>query len=235
MLSVAVLHSGGAYPERVIEYLSGQPGADVRSYVLPVDLPLIVDDAGEFLPSEVAAAQVVIAINIHLNLLAELPYTMGEGDGEGKALLVPREDPLWVRPGLMSQVTRACARFGIETAFPKPFCELEPLTPAIAAFCEQYRAGRPRIAIDCAGGEIIASRCLRSSPCGLTAWVVEQIGGAPCDASLLQRLADLLHHRPCFASMAPDPELGDTIMHKSMRIIQSAGREALEAVGVRVE
>ena len=236
MLSVAIVHSGGPYPDRLKEYLSSRPGADVRSYTLPVNLPLIVDDAADFIPDEVGAAQVVIAVQLHPNLLAELPYVMGEdGSGQGKALLVPREDPSWVRPGLIGQVTRACARFGIESAFPKPFCELEPVTPVIRQFSEEYAAGKPQISLECADGKITQAKCLRSSPCGLTAWAVGRLSGAACDGSLLQKLADLLHQRPCLATMVPDPEIGDTIMHKSMWILQDAGREALKAAGVEVE
>ena len=235
MLSVAIVHSGGPYQERLREYLSSRPGARVEAFALPVDLPLIIDDAADFIPEQVSQAQVVIAVQLHPNLLAELPYVMGENGSQGKALLVPREDPSWVRPGLIGQVTRACARFGIESAFPKPFCELEPITPVIREFSEQYAAGKPMLSIECQDGKIASAKCLRSSPCGLTAWAAGQLAGTPCDASLLQKLADLLHQRPCLATMVPDPEIGDTIMHKSMWILQDAGREALKAVGVEVE
>lgn len=233
MLTVAVVHSGGPYQERVCEYLRSHEGAQVTDFQLPVNLPLIVDDAADFVPMEVAEAEVVIAIALHPNLLAELPYVMGKG--QGKALLVPQEEPTWVRPGLMGQVTRACSRFGIESASPKPFCALEPMTPVISQFCREYRAGHPELELECHGGLIATARCLRSSPCGLTAWAAGQLAGMPCDASLLQRLADLLHQRPCLASMAMDRELGDTIMHASMDILRSAGRKALSKVGVKVE
>ena len=233
MLSVAVVHSSGPYQERVREYLGKQAGAEVAQFQLPVNLPLVLDDAAEFIPDQVAEAEVVIAIGLHPNLLVELPYVMGKG--QGKALLVPQEEPGWVRPGLAGQVTRACAKFGIESAFPKPFCALEPLTPVIKQFCEEYRAGRHEIEVACNGGVVSKATCLRSSPCGLTAWVMQHLEGTPCNEELLQKLADLLHQRPCLASMAMDPELGDTIMHKSMEILKDAGRRALERVGVRIE
>jgi len=130
-------------------------------------------------------------------------------------------------------VTRACARFGIENAFPKPFCELEPRTPVIAQFCEEYRVGRHEFRIECEAGVITAATCAKGSACGLTAWVVEQLVGQPCDDTLPRTVAELLHLRPCLASMALDTESGDTVMHHSIAIMEQAGRDALEALEVR--
>lgn len=231
MLRVAIVHSGGAYAERVIEYLSSPPEAKVLGYQVPADLPPMMDeeDAAAYLPAELADADVVVAINLHTALLSELPYVMSKGTA--KALLVPREDPSWVRPGLVQQVTRSCARFGIESAFPKPFCSLQPLTPLLAEFCDQYRVGRHRFTVHCRDGLIADAHCLSSSGCGLTAWVVEQLVGERCDDSLPHRAAELLHLRPCLASMALDDEDGDTIMHHAIAIIEQASRDALAEKG----
>jgi hypothetical protein len=191
-----------------------------------VHLPFVLDEAAEFIPVELQSAEVVIAVGLHPTLLAELPFVMGRG--AGRALLVPREDPAWVRPGLVGQVTRHCARFNIETAFPKPFCSLQPHTPIITQFCEEYRAGRHTLSLVCDGSMIVEASCTRSSPCGLTAWATPQLVGHHCNDHIARILADLLHHRPCFGSMAMDDELGDTIMHKAMEIIMDAGREAVK-------
>lgn len=233
MLSVAILHSGGAYPKRVQEYLESFPGARVAAYQLPADVPLMLeeDEAAMFLPTEAGQADVVIAIQLPAPLLSELPFMMGKG--RVRALLVPREAPSWVRPGLMNQVTRACARFAIENAFPKPFCGLEPMTPLISQFCEQYRVGRHSFSIGCRDGVIDRATGVTSSACGLTQWVAEQLPGQPCDATLVRTVAELLHLRPCLASMAMDDEEGDTIMHHSIALMEQAARDALEPQAVK--
>jgi thymidylate synthase len=233
MLSVAVVHPGGHYPVRVLEYLQTRSGARVTSLPVPANLPLDLDEdeAAAMLPPEVAAAEVVIALDLHPGLLAELPYAMGKGAGQ--ALLAPREDPGWVRPGLMNQVTRGCARFGIENAFPKPFCALEPRTPIITQFAEEYGVGRHRLQVRCEDGLIAAAECLTGSACGLTEWVAQQLVGQPCDDTLARTAVELLHFRPCLATMVLDAETGDTVMHRAIAIMEAAGREALDALEVR--
>lgn len=228
MLSVAVLHSGGAYQRRVKEYLESFPGAAVTAYQLPADVPLMLEEeeAAIFLPTDAAHASVVIAIQLPSALLAEVPFMMGKG--VARALLVPREAPSWVRPGLMNQVTRSCARFGIENAFPKPFCALEPMTPLITQFCDEYMLGKPHISLESRDGLIDRATCLTSSACGLTSWVAEQLVGQPCNETLVRTVAELLHLRPCLASMAMDDEEGDTIMHHSIALMEQAARDALE-------
>lgn len=233
MLRVAVLHSGGTYPGRIVEYLASFPGAQVAAYELPSNLPAFLDeeDAAGYLPAEAGEADVVIAVHLHSALLSELPFMMGKATA--RALLVPREDPSWVRPGLMNQVTRSCARFGIETAFPKPFCALEPMSPLLIEFCEQYKVGRHKFRVNCSEGVITGADYLSGSACGLTEWVVEQLIGLPCDESLEHQVAELLHLRPCLASMAHDPDGDDTIMHHSIAIMEQAGRDAVAEAEVK--
>lgn len=227
MLRVAIVHTGGAYVERVREYLQSVPGADVVAYQAPSDLPLMMDeeDAAALIPAAVAEAEVVIAVHLHYALLLELPYVMGKG--RGKALLAPREEPGWIRPGQMREVTKACARFGIESAFPKPFCELAPRTPVITQFSEEYQVGRHKFEVECAGGVVTAVHCPTGSACGLTDWVAEQLVGRPCDDTLPRAAVELLHLRPCLASQALDDETGDTIMHAAIHIMDEAATDAL--------
>ena len=44
MLSVAVVHPGGHYPVRMLEYLQARPGARVTGLQVPADLPLDFDE-----------------------------------------------------------------------------------------------------------------------------------------------------------------------------------------------
>lgn len=232
MLSVAVVHSGGAYATRVREYLESRPGARVTAFEVPANLPLMMDEAeaAEIIPADVREAEVVIAIHLHHALLLELPYVMGKGNG--KALIVPREAPDWVRQGQMREVTKGCGRFGIENAFPKPFCAFAPLSPLLKQFGDEYQVGRHQFHVRCQDGRVVSASCATGSACGLTDWVVEELVGRPCDGTLPRAVVELLHLRPCLASMALDDETGDTVMHQSIAIMDEAGQEAFESVEV---
>ena len=225
-MRVEIVHVGGRYFERVLAYLSGASRADVDAYQVPRSLPPVLDDASEYLPSELGAGDVIIAINIHPELLLEIPNMVGGGSTQ--ALIAPIEDPNWVKPGLQRQVTQACARNEMESAFPKPFCALEPSTPAITDFCKQFKVGVPEFRLEVREGKVAAAEAVRGSPCGLTAFVAKQLVGLPADESLPEKAGQFHHGYPCLSSMAMDPATGDTIMHKSLDIIREAVREALE-------
>ena len=227
-LSVELFHTGGRYPQLLAAHLSKAGGRPVVEHLLPAasKLPLMIDDPNEHLPQGMGGADVAIAVHLHHDLLVELPAAL-HGKG-AKALLVPIESPDWmIRPGLSTQVARECQRYGLESAFPKPFCGLQPGTPVISRFCEEYRVGRPELSLEVADGRVARATVVRGSPCGLTDWVAERLVGAPADDTLVARAAELLHLRPCLATMVLDPQLGDTIMHESIRLIEAAAGNAL--------
>ena len=224
---VEVLHTGGRYQEFVREYLSEMAGEPVEALRLPDRLPLIVDDARDFIPEQAGSSAVVIAIELHGDLLLELPYVMAERGGT--ALLVPQEDPSWVRPGLIHQVSEVCKAKGIECEFPKPFCHLQPRTPIIKLFAEQYQAGVPELEFEIEGGLIKEARVTRSAPCGLTRWVAERLPGTEAtEEAVVQRTRVLHHSRPCMATMNMDPTINDTLMHLSLHLAEFASAQAFK-------
>ena len=224
-MRIEIVHIGGRYAERVTKHLSEISPGNVDAYQVPGRLPPVLDDASEYLPAELGAGHLIIAINIHSELLLEIPHTVG--GGSVRALIAPIEDPTWVKPGLQRQITQACADNDIETAFPKPFCSLVPQTPAITEFCEQFRVGVPSFEFRVENGRIAAVEVLRGSPCGLTHFLAQQLVGLPADESLIEKAGVLHHSYPCFASMAMDPTTGDTIMHASLYLIRDQVRKAL--------
>ncbi len=228
MLTVDLVHSGGRYPQVVAEYLSSFDGSQVRQFQVPGWGAVLMEDAADLLPEEIGASDVVVAVAVYQDVLVELPYLMEKHSG--RALIAPIEDPNWIRPGLVGQVSRICADKGIECAFPKPFCALQPQTRLIGQFCEQYQIGKPELHLDTADGVITAAEFVRGAPCGLTRWVAEQLVGHPVDESLIQTVKTLHHARPCLASMALDPVLGETVKHLSVDLIEYAARTALEQV-----
>jgi hypothetical protein len=231
MLTVDLLHTGGRYPEVVLEFLRAQ-GDGVRGVCqVPPNLPLIIDDPEEVLPDDVGGSDVVIALGVHQDVLAGLPEVMAQRGG--RALIGAIEDPGWIRPGLLNQVAHSCQDRGMESAFPKPLCALEPHTPLLKQFGEEYSIGKPRFRFVVEDGVVVEAEALRGSPCGLTHWAAEQLIGCPADERLVERAKVLHHTRPCFASMALDPVHGETVMHLSVDLIQYAAAEALRHAEVR--
>jgi len=233
VVRVEVVHVGGRYAERVIAHLSAMSPGNVTAFQVPRALPPVLDDPSEFLPAGVGGAEVIIAINVHPALLLEIPER-AKG-GAMRALIAPIEDPGWIKPGLQRQVTLACARHGIESAFPKPFCALEPNTPAIAEFCEQFHVGIPVFNVRVESGRVAAVEVIRGSPCALTAFVAEQLVGLPADELLAKKAGELHHAYPCLSSMAMDPDTGDTIMHASLSLIVSRVADALQTATARTD
>lgn len=248
-IRVELFHSGGRYPELVQENLEAQfmvsapfarpalseaegsgeaepcPGGVVASHQLPSQLPMIIDEPREFLPSDIAGAEVAITIGLHPDLLLEIPYLVGPAGS--KALIAPIEDPTWIKPGLQRQVTRACSKYDMESAFPKPFCSLEPQTPIISQFCEQFRVGRPQLRVQVEDGVITEVEFERHSPCGLTVRAEPALVGMRIGAPGEDPVVAVHHLGPCLASMAMDPEIGNTIMHKSEHLLREAVHKAI--------
>lgn len=228
MLSVQILHTEGHFWRRALEYLRAF-GGPMTAMQLPDKLPMIVDYPRELLPAEVGGAAVTIAVNLHHDLLAELPAVLAEQGGQ--ALIAPREDPTWIRPGLATQVAAACEGLGIESAFPEPFCSLVPATPIIEQFCAEYKVGRPEFEMTITDGVVTEVRYVRGALCGVTQWVVAQLVGVPAGDALLDKVKTLHHSRPCLASMAMLPGMDDTLMHKSLFLFEDGARQALQQAG----
>ena len=226
MLSVHILHAPGHFWQRLAEHLQSA-GGELSVSEVPEQLPMIVDYPREFLPQQTGEADVTVAVHLHHDLLAEIPALLSEGGG--RALIVPVENPNWVRPGLVRQISRDCDKFDVEVALPEPFCALHPATLTIKQFCDEYRVGRPQLELVITDGVVTEAHCVRSAPCGLTEWAAERFVGTEAGEALIQKARTLHHSRPCLASMTMVPPMDDTLMHKSVHIFEQAAREALAA------
>ena len=224
-MKVEILHTGGRWPELIRKHFEARvPGGILAEYQLPDRLPLMLDDPAEFIPPQLGAAEVILAVHLHPEILVEIPHAV---NGKAtRALIAPIEDPTWIKPGLQRQVEAACERAGIECAFPKPCCSLEPRTPVISEFSEVFGMGRPIIKLRTEGDIVVEAEVVRGSPCGLTDFVAQNLVGKKVAEAV--EAAKVLHHSyPCLASMAMAPELNDTLMHESLRILLEATKEAL--------
>jgi hypothetical protein len=131
-----------------------------------------------------------------------------------RALIAPIDNSEWMPLGQVNQIKPVLERWGVEYAFPRPFCSLTEVgTPAIDEFARRF--GRPIIEIESTDGKMVTVvRVSRGSPCGCTEFVAESVGGQRLDETV-EKAALTHHHYPCLASMVIETDLNDTLMHAS--------------------
>lgn len=197
-------------------------------FKVPSVLPEYLDDPTSYLPKAFPAHDAVIAINIHDEILLEIPKLSAAAGG--KALLVPREDPEWTSPWLRDRIARECEKLGIETAFPKPFCSLEEddARPVLNSVMSELKIGRPKVAITVKDGIVEKVDVLRSAPCGDTYFVAANLVGKQVDEKFDWWATKFWGSYPCRGSMTFDPEFNDNMQHEAGRILLSAIHEALK-------
>lgn len=255
MLTVVFVYSG-EFAERVIRNLINDPSFckscglycdsckyNVYSYVRniraamqlpsPLELPAFVDNPEKYLPKAVPKADLCVASGLHKDLLLELPYHLQKAGIKG--LIVPIEDFAEVPSGLRKQVEEKCQELGLESAFPKPFCSLEPAKdkPVISRFVNELQIGRPSLEILTAERgkrEVIEAAVVRrSAPCGSTWYVARKLVGVETKREVLYDAIAKAHHSyPCTATMNVDPETKEPILHLGGYIIREQVEKALK-------
>jgi hypothetical protein len=194
---------------------------------LPSKLLKFLDEPEKYLPPRLPKHDILIAINIHEDILLVLPDLV-EASG-GKAILVPVEDPDWLEPWVKEQMVKGCRSRGLEFSAPKPFCALQTdeNSPVISRFIKFFRLGRPKLQLFMEKNKILSAKVLISAPCGNTYFVAQNLLGESLNIELDKTVSKYWHSYPCIASMKMDPELGDTILHKGGYIHLEAVREAI--------
>lgn len=255
MLSLVFVYSGD-FSERVIRNLINDPSFckscglycdsckySSYSYVRNIraaielkassDLPAFVDDPNRFMPQKMPKADLCISSGLHKDLLLELPIKLAEFGVEG--LIVPIEDFVEVPSGLRKQVEEKCEELGLECAFPKPFCSLEPSEgkPLVSRLVRELKIGKPALNISVTGNgkrEVIEAAIVeRSAPCGSSWYVAKSLTGvATARETLYDAVARAHHSYPCTATMSIDPEAKEPILHMGGYIVREAVEKALE-------
>jgi hypothetical protein len=199
----------------------------------PSQLPAFIDEPERYMPKKMPKADLCIASGLHKDLLLELPHHAQQVGIEG--IIVPIEDFLEVPSGLRKQVKERCQDVGLENAFPKPFCSLEPAEdkPTISAFITKLKVGRPSLEISTARkgkSEVIDSTIVRrSAPCGSTWYVAKKIIGIETKRDILYDAVAKAHHSyPCTATMSEDPEMKEPILHIGGFTIREEVEKALK-------
>ena len=255
ILTLIFIYSG-EFAERVIRNLINDPSFckscglycdsckySVYSYVRniraaielpsPAELPAFIDDPEKYMPKKIPEADLCISSGLHKDLLLELPYLIERAGVKG--LIVPIEDFTEVPSGLRKQLEETCVELGLESAFPKPFCSLEPSKekPTISRFIDELKVGRPQLEISIAkrgNSEVIDSTVVRrSAPCGSTWYVARKLVGIEIQREILYDVIAKAHHSyPCTATMNVDPETKEPILHLAGFIIREEVEKALK-------
>ena len=197
------------------------------------DLPAFIDNPEEYMPKKLPKADICLASGLHKDLLLELPNQIKKAGI--KALIAPIEDWNEVPLGVKKQVETRCDELGLECAFPKPFCTLEPQAdkPTIARFIEETKVGRPLLEITLAmvdKKEVIECAVVRrSAPCGSTWYIARKLAGVSTKKDeLYDAIAKAHHSYPCTATMNTDPETKEPILHIGGFTIREEVEKAIE-------
>lgn len=189
----------------------------------PADL---LDNPEEYLPKNPPKCDLILSLGLPSSLQHALPILAKKM--EAKAVIAPIDDPAWIPPGLRRQIARELTESSVASAFPKPFCALEKTGNSfIDAFAEHF--GKPRLEIEVEDGVIREVRVERGCPCGSTWFIADKlIGVKVSQQGVRDEIAKAHHAYPCLATMTKDPELGDTVLHKSQYLIREAVEEAIK-------
>jgi hypothetical protein len=210
-----------------IEYSCFAPDV-CGAFGTPSELPELIDDVEPYLPKVLPRVDLLLAIGLHPDLLAVLPSLAAIA--HATAIIAPIEDPGWCPTSLRRELQSSFDNVGIEWVFPRPFCDLDATGGGlIEAFVRRYQIGKPVLEMPLLGNQISDTRIIRSAPCGSTWYMAQQIKWSAADdlENLEQAISKAHHGYPCTASMEMEPELKDTILHKSMYIIRNAVEDAL--------
>jgi hypothetical protein len=206
----------------------------------PADLPAFIDNPEEYMPKKLPKADICLASGLHKDLLLELPNQLKKAGI--KALIAPIEDWVEVPLGVRKQVEAKCNELGLECAFPKPFCTLEPEKDklTIARFIEETKVGRPMLEITLAmvdKKEVIECAVVRrSAPCGSTWYIARKLAGVSTEKEALYDAVAKAHHSyPCTATMNTDPETKEPILHIGGFTIREEVDKAIEKERSRIK
>jgi hypothetical protein len=226
----------GEYGDRMVANIraNAPEGWTLDVWRAPRALPPVIDDPDEFLPDELPEADLVLAFGEHPGVVELLPDIL-ERTG-AKSLVAGVDSEVWVPAGLANQVRKILDERGIASVWPKPLCSLTESTcgfpsrvryedARISEFARRF--GMPAFDIETASGEVARVSVVRDAVCGCGRHVAEGLAGTSVrEAS--EKAGMLHHHYPCRATMGIDPELGDTLMHVSGRILRNEVEEKLK-------
>jgi hypothetical protein len=222
----------GHYGQRIADNIRkyGPTGWKVFTFSFAEDLPAIIDDAGEFLPKELPAADLLISLGEHPGVAQMIPDMVKKSGA--KAVIAPADNRVWLPPGLAKQIERKLESMGVDMVYPVTFCTLtekDSQNPHIKEFAKYF--GRPDVDIELDEDRIKRVVVIRGAPCGCTPYVAHGLVGI-WERDAVEK-AGLLHHQyPCLSTMVMDQEFEDTLMHRAGLMTKLAAEKAVKSAKV---
>ncbi len=180
-----------------------------------VNLP-VIDEPNKFLPDEMEEGELLIVL-AETSACGQLIPELAEKAGV-QAVIAPVDFEKGLPSGLQRQIKDRLEDLGIDFALPEPFCSLTETgydNEKIREFASWF--GRPILNFVCEEGELKKIVVERSSPCGGTHFVAEELKGIDIDRA--SQKAGLAHqYYPCMASV--------DIIHRSAHITEAAVKRA---------
>ena len=222
----------GHYGQRIADNIRkyGPTSWKVFTFIFAQDLPAIIDDAGEFLPKELPAADLLISLGEHPGVAQMIPDMVKKSGA--KAVIAPADNRVWLPPGLAKQIKRKLESMGVDMVYPVTFCTLtekDSQNQHIKEFAKYF--GRPDVDIELDNDKIKRVVVIRGAPCGCTPYVADGLVGI-WERDAVEK-AGLLHHQyPCLSTMVMDQEFDDTLMHRAGLMTKLAAEKALKSAKV---
>jgi len=225
----------GYYGERTVENIRRHAPAkwEVNQVTLPAGLPAIIDEADEFLPRELPAADLLISLGEHPGVAQMIPDMVKRSGA--KAVIAPADNRAWLPFGLARQIKQKLESMGVDMVYPVPFCTLtenDSPNPYIREFARHF--GRPEVDMEFYTDDrhrVGKVKVKRQAPCGSTMFVAEHLVGAWFREAPEQ--AGLLHHQfPCLATMVIDREFEDTLMHRAGNMLKQTIQQCIKDAGL---
>jgi len=219
------------YGERMVENIKrhSPPDWEVNHFILPTGLPAIVDDADEFLPKELPAADLLISLGEHPGVGQMIPDMVKRSGA--RAVIAPADNRAWLPFGLARQIKQKLESMGVDMVYPVPFCTLtedDSQNSYIREFARHF--GRPDVDVEFYEDDrhrIGKVTVKREAPCGSTRFVADHLVGVWFREAAEQ--AGLLHHQfPCLATMAIDREFQDTLMHRAGNMLKQTVQQSIK-------
>ena len=181
----------------------------------PATLPYLLESPASHVPDQLPRHEILLAICVHEQILLEVLAASPQWGT--RAVVAPLEAPDWISPATRRQAEAICEEHGVELAFPKPFCALDPEPGSVLAdFRRRFRVGMPEVTVEVEDGVVVSTAVKVSAACGATYYIARWLEGRSVDDDLKYDVVSRrLHSYPCTASMEWDDEIGDTPLHVS--------------------
>jgi hypothetical protein len=224
----------GEYGKRHVRNIKehGPDNWEINTWQAPPVFPPFIDDPDEFLPDEMAPADLILSFAEHKGAAELLPEIASKTGA--KAVLVAVDDENWLPRGLDRQLHGWLENMNVACVTPKPLCSLTDNSYGVTRFeTADYENslvsefarffGKPELEleIDEESRTISAASVTRDAVCGCARFAAEGLIGLSVDEAE-EKVGLLHHHYPCLASMTKLPHFDhDTLMHVSGQILKN--------------